>query len=719
MADEKLRRELIALGFTPGPITDGTRKVLEKRLVKLRAEAKKAQNKRRSRLRETPSDSDEGEDDIPESRSAGSNRHTGDNQERRSLYTSDNQERRSRYTSDNQERRSRYTSDNQERRSLGSNRYTSDIPNSRSLYKSDIQESRSFGSDRFPSDNQERRSLGSTRYTSDIPEGRSLYISDNQESRSYGSNRFPSDIPESRFLASPRFTSDIAEGRSLGSTRFTSDNPEGRSLGSTRFTSDNPEGRSLGSTRFTSDNPEGRSLGSTRFTSDIPEGRSLGSTRFTSDIPEGRSLGSTRFTSDIPEGRSLGSTRFTSDIAEGRSLGSTRFTSDIPEGRSLGSTRFTSDIPEGRSLGSTRFTSDIAEGRFSGFTRSPVDELRYRHIGGSSRDSSTSAHISNSRTAFDPLSHNTPPDLRQEHTFHVKPVWSKKLAYVLSRLLRLLCVILVLVFIGILIVKSGILSTSEDNDAKLLPADCDGRKDPFCKAKQREITLQILSELYDFLSLEAGHFECDNPSGLSSKCVPINRAKEHVMNVSGHAADKFDTALEWMLSNDKHLGIWAKGEDTEELVTMRADVFCVESSRPRLGIVCRLNNAFYTAISNLFLALLGIFMLWIILIFLRYHWQSLEEEEEQMFAMVDKIIGIVKHQYMDYLLQKVQSPYLVISHVRDSLIGAKDRKRLKKVWDRAVLIVEHDTRVRTELQRVAGADLMAWRWTQSLTERLR
>ncbi|XP_069612698.1 LEM domain-containing protein 2 isoform X2 [Ranitomeya imitator] len=654
MSDEKLRRDLIALGFTPGPITDGTRKVLEKKLVKLRAEAKKEQNRRRSRRQETPSDSDEGDGDIPDSRSVGSSRHT---------------------------------SDIQESRSLGSNRPRSDIPESRSQYTSDI---------------PERRSVGSHRYTSDIPESRSQYTSDIQESSSFGSIRYTSDIPESRSLGSHRYTSDIPERRSLGTHSYTSDIPESRSLGSHSYTSDIPESRSLGSHSYTSDIPESRSLGSHGYTSDNPEGRSLGFHRYASDIPERRSLGSHSYTNDNPEGRSLGSHRYTNDNPEGRSLGSQRYTSDISESRSFGSS-------DGRSLGSHKYTSDIL-----GFNSYPVDELRSRRLGDRSRD--TSAYISNSRTAIDAVSHKSPLDLRQENALHLKPLWSKNLEFYLSRLLRVLCVILVLVFTGILIVKSGVLSTSQDNGEKLLPADCEGKKDPFCKAKQKEITLQVLSELYDFLSLEAGRFECGNPSGLSSKCIPINTAKEHVMNVSGHAADRFEAALDWLLSNDTHLGIWAKAEDTEELVTVRADVFCVESSRPRLGSVCRLRNALYTAISNLFLALLGIFLLWLILIFLRYHWQSLEEEEKQMFVLVDKIIGFVKHHHMDWILQREQNPYLVISHVRDSLIEPKDRKHLKRIWDRAVQFVENDSRVRTESQRVAGADLMVWRWTQSRKE---
>ncbi|XP_075051830.1 LEM domain-containing protein 2 [Mixophyes fleayi] len=322
----------------------------------------------------------------------------------------------------------------------------------------------------------------------------------------------------------------------------------------------------------------------------------------------------------------------------------------------------------------------------------------------------------NKWAAIDSLSHKTLPSLKRDKTGNWKPNWARSLEYYLTRLLWVLCVVLVIVFIGILAVKSGILNT-QTNSLKLLPSDCEGRKDSFCKAKEKQIALKILSELYDFLSIEAGRFECGNPYGLSSKCVPFNTAKEHVLNVGGHAPEKFDAAVDWMLNSDGHLGIWAKGEDTEETVTARAKIFCFESSRPRLGVTCRMKNALYTAISNLFLALLGIFILWLVLILLRYHWQRLEEEEKQMFDMIEKIIDVVKCHYKDWTLGIEQNAYVGILHVRDTLIIPQDRKRLKKVWDRALQFIEdNESRLRTESQRVAGADLRVWRWTHSPNE---
>ncbi|XP_053313817.1 LEM domain-containing protein 2 [Spea bombifrons] len=296
---------------------------------------------------------------------------------------------------------------------------------------------------------------------------------------------------------------------------------------------------------------------------------------------------------------------------------------------------------------------------------------------------------------------------------HCKQSWARTLEYYLSRVLWGLSVLLGIIFIGILVAKSGVLTSQQENGIKLLPSYNEGCEDPFCKAKQKKITFEILSELYDFLSVEAGRFECGNPGGLTSKCVPISTARAHITNVSGHSSEKFDAALEWMINNERHLGIWVKGEDATEIVTSRDYAACVESSRPRLGVFCRLKNALRTAISTLFLALLGVLVLWLILVIVRYHWRKLEEEEKLMFEMVEKIIDAVKSHYKEWSLGNELNPYIGIVHVRDTLIPPQDRKRMRKVWEHAVQFVEdNESRLRTESQRVAGADLRVWRWAQ-------
>ncbi|KAM4700373.1 LEM domain-containing protein 2 [Discoglossus pictus] len=307
----------------------------------------------------------------------------------------------------------------------------------------------------------------------------------------------------------------------------------------------------------------------------------------------------------------------------------------------------------------------------------------------------------------------------KDNTQWVQPKsWCKSLEYYLARLLWGLSVLLFLVFIGIITAKSGILNTQQETSLKLLPSVCEGRQDEYCKAEQKKITFQMLSELYDYLSFEAGRFECGNPDGRSSKCVPISAARDHVTNVTGYGSEKFDAALDWVLNSEKHMGIWIRGEeDPTGTVTKIDEAFCVESSRPLLGIGCRVKNAFCVALSNVFLAVLGILVLWFFVVILRYQWRKLEEEEKQVYEMVEKIIDAVRCHYKDWMLGREAYPYVGIVHVRDTLIPPQDRKRLRNVWERSVRFLgENESRLRSESQRISGEDLMVWRWTQASSD---
>lgn len=41
------------------------------------------------------------------------------------------------------------------------------------------------------------------------------------------------------------------------------------------------------------------------------------------------------------------------------------------------------------------------------------------------------------------------------------------------------------------------------------------------------------------------------------------------------------------------------------------------------------------------------------------------------------------------------------------------RRRMKRVWDRAVeFLASNESRIQTESHRVAGEDMLVWRWTK-------
>ncbi|XP_071624807.1 LEM domain-containing protein 2 [Heliangelus exortis] len=291
----------------------------------------------------------------------------------------------------------------------------------------------------------------------------------------------------------------------------------------------------------------------------------------------------------------------------------------------------------------------------------------------------------------------------------------KGLEFYLSKFLCLASVVLLLIFLGILAVKmigSDWLDRREES-FNLLPVDCDKRKDDFCQAKQKDVVMDMLQELYNYLSVQAGNFECGNPENLKSKCIWVSEAKDHVVNITGSSPQKFEAALLWILNSNKDLGIKLKGRDLLESVTKVEEVFCLESAHPQMGLGCRFRRAVVTAIMNLFLFFWSLITLWGILLLLRYRWRKMEEEEQAMYDMVKKIIAVVQDHYKEWERNLERYPYVGIFHVRDSLIPPQSRKKMKRVWERAVdFLASNESRIQTESHRVAGEDMLVWRWTQ-------
>ncbi|XP_062997393.1 LEM domain-containing protein 2 [Elgaria multicarinata webbii] len=289
------------------------------------------------------------------------------------------------------------------------------------------------------------------------------------------------------------------------------------------------------------------------------------------------------------------------------------------------------------------------------------------------------------------------------------------LEFYLSWFLWLATLGLLVIFLGILTVKMmgpAQLEGAEEN-FKLLPVDCGKSTDHYCQAKQEEISMTILYELYNYLAIQAGSFECGNPENLESKCIPVSEAKEYIENVTGYSEEKFEDALQWLMDNHKDSGISLQGNEPSEPVTAVKQVVCLESTRPQLGLGCRFKRALSTAVTNLFIFFWSLAFLWGILILLKYYWRKREEEERTMYKMVQKIIAAVQGHYKEWEQNLERYPYVGILHIRDTLIPPQDRKKMKRVWDRAVdFLASNESRIQTESHRVAGEDMLVWRWTK-------
>uniref|UniRef100_A0A6J0TVC8 LEM domain-containing protein 2 isoform X1 n=1 Tax=Pogona vitticeps TaxID=103695 RepID=A0A6J0TVC8_9SAUR len=288
------------------------------------------------------------------------------------------------------------------------------------------------------------------------------------------------------------------------------------------------------------------------------------------------------------------------------------------------------------------------------------------------------------------------------------------LEFYLSWFLWLATLVLLVIFLGILWVKMmGPAQLEGPEENFLLPVDCEKSTDSYCRAKQEEVVMTILYELYNYLAIQAGSFECGNPQNLESKCVPVSEAKAYTENVTGYSAEKFMDSLQWLLDNPKNSGIWLQGDEPSEPILTASQVVCLESTRPRMSLGCRFHRALSTAITNLFIFFWSLAILWAILILLKYYWRKREEEEQAMYKMVQKIIAAVQGHYKEWEQKLERYPYVGILHIRDTLIPPQDRKKMKRVWDRAVdFLASNESRMQTESHRVAGEDMLVWRWTQ-------
>uniref|UniRef100_A0A3B3CNY2 Inner nuclear membrane protein Man1 n=1 Tax=Oryzias melastigma TaxID=30732 RepID=A0A3B3CNY2_ORYME len=172
-------------------------------------------------------------------------------------------------------------------------------------------------------------------------------------------------------------------------------------------------------------------------------------------------------------------------------------------------------------------------------------------------------------------------------------------------------------------------------------------------------------------------------------------------------------ALEWIIKTDQDVGLRLLGEDPQVPVTDVSEISQLESTRPRMPLTCRLRRAFLTVGSKVLLVAAAAAAVWATVRYLKFRWRRQEEETRQMYDMVERIIDVLRTHGEACQENQDLLPYLPIPHVRDSLVLPQDRKKMKKVWGRAVCFLSaNESRIRTETQRIGGADFLVWRWIQ-------
>uniref|UniRef100_A0A8B9LTY9 LEM domain containing 3 n=1 Tax=Astyanax mexicanus TaxID=7994 RepID=A0A8B9LTY9_ASTMX len=177
--------------------------------------------------------------------------------------------------------------------------------------------------------------------------------------------------------------------------------------------------------------------------------------------------------------------------------------------------------------------------------------------------------------------------------------------------------------------------------------------------------------------------------------------------------DWIHISLEWVIKSGETAGIRLIAADPAQAVEEVSDISRLESTHPRLSFVCRFRRAFFTVIYRVVLVLAAVGGFWGLVYYMKYRWRREEEETRQMYDMVERIIDVLRSHNEACQENNDLQPYLPIVHVRDSLVQPQDRRKMKKVWDRSVTFLSaNESRIRTETQRIGGADFLVWRWLQ-------
>ncbi|XP_066559104.1 LEM domain-containing protein 2 isoform X2 [Amia ocellicauda] len=293
--------------------------------------------------------------------------------------------------------------------------------------------------------------------------------------------------------------------------------------------------------------------------------------------------------------------------------------------------------------------------------------------------------------------------------------WNRFVERQLSRALLACTVALSVVLLWLVYVKTvGLGQPAEPgSNILLLPMDCKGKSDTYCRAEEKRMELQLLSELYSFLAKVAGDFECGNPSQFKSRCVSIPEVESYLATINKGYPSRLAEALQLIHQSDTDLGIWLVGKDPQRALVSLQGLSCVQSTSPALSLGCRLRLAVHAAILKSLIFILALAVMWGVLVLLRYRWRRLQEEEQAMYELVRRIIAAVREHYKDWDQGLEPIPYLPIPHVRDALLPPQNRRRMRCVWDKAVeFVASQESRIRTESHRVAGEDFLVWRWTQ-------
>ncbi|XP_026106326.1 inner nuclear membrane protein Man1-like [Carassius auratus] len=282
--------------------------------------------------------------------------------------------------------------------------------------------------------------------------------------------------------------------------------------------------------------------------------------------------------------------------------------------------------------------------------------------------------------------------------------------YLSMFLLTAACLFFVL--LGLMYLRMRGSSTSE-GDAVITHHPFGPEFDQSYDVKDRDLILNLLLSLHEHLASVAGEHDCGDLKNPLNRSVSFSDASSYLKLQNEAYENLIETSLEWIMKTKDFVGIRLIGADPAQPIEDVSEISRLESIHPRMSFFCRLRRAFFTVIYKVLFILSGIGVVLGLVYYMKYRWRKEEEETRQMYDMVERIIDVMRSHNEACQENKDLQQYLPVPHVRDSLVQPQERKKMKKVWDRAVAFLSaNESRIRTETQRIGGADFIVWRWLQ-------
>ncbi|XP_073476228.1 inner nuclear membrane protein Man1 [Aquarana catesbeiana] len=341
------------------------------------------------------------------------------------------------------------------------------------------------------------------------------------------------------------------------------------------------------------------------------------------------------------------------------------------------------------------------------------NHLNYSHDGGSSSRLYTASNSIPSRLPYSnhagpnhtyyskkkPLPEPEEELLQQFRSAEVSPTGGFSAHYLSMFLLTAAC--LFFFFLGLTYLRMQGTGPTEEESIQ--------SPDGFPGYTQKNLLMNTLHKLHDKLAKTAGDYICgDAEFGR----ISVQEAAEYLQGLGQEYIGEFNNSLSWILQSGKDVGIKCSGDLEDDHLNFTS-VKYLESTRPQMSFLCRIRRAVITVAYRLSLLPLGIAAVWAVFRYMKYRGAKEEEETKQMYDLVIKIIDVLKSHGEACQENKELDPYTPIPHVRDSLIPACDRKKMKKAWERAVeFLASNESRIRTETQKIAGTDFLVWKWIQ-------